>query len=99
RLYPDGSLDDTLNPGTDGDVRTLAVQTDGKLVVGGTFTVLGDETHDNIGRVNADGTVDSSFIPVAGAAVRALAVQADGKIIAGGLFTTLDGNTLNHIGR
>src|SRR5688572_9834223 len=32
---------DDFNPGTNGEVRALAVQADGKILVGGTFTMLG----------------------------------------------------------
>ncbi len=42
---------------------SLAVQADGKILVGGYFTTLGGQTRNNIGRLNADGTVDTSFNP------------------------------------
>ena len=57
----------------------MAVQPDGKIVVGGNFWQIGTETHVNIGRLNADGTVDSGFTVSANGEVRALAVQKDGK--------------------
>jgi len=47
-------------------VRCLAVQTDGKILVGGWFTTLGGQSRTNIGRLNADGTLDTSFNPGAG---------------------------------
>ncbi len=34
RLNPDGSLDTTFNPGANGDVDLLALQPDGKILVG-----------------------------------------------------------------
>src|SRR5713226_8448510 len=87
-------LPDSFNPGTGGtrpDVRSLAVQADGNILVGGQFTTLGGQSRLCIGRLNADGTLDTSFNPGADYLVNSLAVQADGKILAGGSFTTLGG--------
>ncbi len=96
RLNADGSLDTGFNPGTDGEVRAIAVQEDGKIVVGGLFTKLGNGatvTRINIGRLNPDGSVDESFDPSASYTVMALAIQPDGKILVGGAFTALGGGT------
>ena len=41
----------------------LAVQADGKILVGGDFTTLGGQTRNYLGRLNADGTLDSGFNP------------------------------------
>jgi len=92
---PDGGF----NPGANGDVTALAVQADGKIVVGGWFTTLGGQTRNYIGRLNPDGTLDATFDPGANNNVYALAVQADGKIVVGGAFTTLGGQPRNYIGR
>ena len=96
RLNADGSLDPSFNPGANGQVVALAVQADGKILVGGGFTTLGGggtgtTARSCIGRLNADGSLDTSFDPGAKAEVLALAVQPDGKILVGGLFTTLGG--------
>jgi uncharacterized delta-60 repeat protein len=95
RLNADGSVDATFNPGANQRVETIAVQADGKVLLGGIFSGLGGGTGTtprfNIGRVNADGTVDQDFIPGANQLVMALAVQADGRILVGGAFTTLGG--------
>jgi uncharacterized delta-60 repeat protein len=81
-------------------VHCLALQSDGKILVGGSFTTLGGQSRDNIGRLNVDGTVDTSFKPGAGPGeVFGLAVQADGKILVGGHFTTLGGQSRIGIGR
>src|SRR2546427_688361 len=77
-------LPDSFNPGTGGsypNVYSLAVQADGKILVGGGFAMLGGQSRTNIGRLNADGTLETSFNPgVGGVAypyVYSLAVQAD----------------------
>ena len=106
RLNVDGSVD-TFDPGADQLVQTIAVQSNGKIVVGGFFSTLGgggtgSDIRNAIGRVDADGNIDPDFDPGAGGGVSALAVQPDGKIVAGGDFTSLgDGGatTRNFIGR
>ena len=52
---------DAFNPGTDGLIHAIAVQPDGKILVGGQFTVLGGLEHTNLARLNKDGTVDLSL--------------------------------------
>src|SRR6185436_5554472 len=64
RVEADGAIDGAFNPGANSisGVNTLALQADGKILVGGTFTGLGNATgttpRSNIGRLNTDGTVD-----------------------------------------
>src|SRR5437016_9545398 len=88
RLNPDGTLD-AFNPNANGTVYAIAVQADGKILAGGTFTNIGGQTRNNIARLNPDGTLDA-FNPNANSEVDAIAVQADGKILAGGAFRTND---------
>ena len=103
RLSPDGTLDASFNPGANGPVQALAVQPDGKILIGGAFTMLGGggtgTTPGNfIGRVNSDGSVDptfnlDSFIGTGpNGSVGSIVVQPDGKILVGGGFTSLDGD-------
>ncbi len=107
RLNSDGTLDTEFNPGASGDsypsVNSVAVQADGKILVGGTFTSLGGQARNCIGRLHPDGTLDTEFNPGAGTStlsfVESLAVQADGKILVGGGFTNLSGQTRNRIAR
>jgi uncharacterized delta-60 repeat protein len=55
RLNPDGALDSTFNPGAGGgsypSVYSLAVQADGKVLVGGSFTILGGQPRNGLGRL------------------------------------------------
>jgi uncharacterized delta-60 repeat protein len=103
RLNADGSLDTNFNPGTgvDGDVSALAVQADGKVLIGGSFTSYNDTERNNIARLNAAGTLDGSFDPRSGAdgQVSTLAVQADGKVLIGGFFSSYNGTARNNIAR
>ena len=41
RFHANGSLDQAFNPNADGTVRTLALQPDGKVLLGGDFYTIG----------------------------------------------------------
>ncbi len=109
RLNVDGSLDTTFDPRANGIVYALAVQPDGKLLVGGEFTSFspnggGAITRNKIARLNADGSVDTAFDPNANSTVNALVLQPDGKLVVGGFFNSLSPNgggasTRNRIAR
>jgi hypothetical protein len=45
-------------------VQSLAVQADGKILVGGIFTTLGGQARNHIGRLNSNGTLDTTFKPL-----------------------------------
>ncbi|MGV8118813.1 MAG: carboxypeptidase regulatory-like domain-containing protein [Candidatus Xenobiia bacterium LiM19] len=106
RVNTDGSLDTSFNVGTGfnstGTVWALAVQSDGKIVVGGNFTTYNGSTCKYITRLNSDGSLDTSFAPASTGAdnlVNAVALQSDGKIVIGGVFSSYDGNTCWRIAR
>lgn len=86
RLNPDGTLDTTFsaNAGPSGEVDSVALQTDGRIMVGGLFGDLGGQQRGYLGRLNGDGTFDSSFTPQVGSEASALVLQRDGKLLAGG---------------
>ena len=107
RLNADGTGDTafTTNAGTvaNSNVHTIAVQSDGKILLGGTFTTFNGVTVNRIARLNADGTRDTAFTTNTGTGpnktVYTIAVQPDGKILVGGQFTTFSGVTVNRIAR
>ncbi len=103
RLNVDGSLDTTFDPGSgpDASVRALAIQTDGKIVIGGLFESVNGAASSHIARLQPSGVVDSSFITGEGAndSVYAIALQTDGKIVVGGEFTRANGVNRNRINR
>ena len=91
RLNADGSVDAGFNTafGPNGTVLAMAIQPDGKILIGGFFTLLGNSVPRNaVARLNADGSFDPTFNPGDGAdgTVRALTLQSDGKIYVGGDF-------------
>src|SRR5947207_3190779 len=100
RLNADGTRDTTFNPGgvgADNSVAAVALQPDGKIVLGGFFTKYNSDAaaSDMVMRLNADGTRDTTFNPGglgADSDVQAVAVQADGEIVIGGEFTRYNGD-------
>ena len=48
--------------GANGPVAALAVQPDGKVIIGGNFTTFNDVGRNRIARLNADGTLDPAFL-------------------------------------
>jgi uncharacterized delta-60 repeat protein len=55
------TLDNDFAPTFDGPVRTVAVQSDGRVVVGGAFASVNGTPRGKLVRLNADGSVDASF--------------------------------------
>lgn len=96
RLHRDGTRDSRVvsGGGFDGEILSLAVQPDGKLIVGGNIGQFFDVGSDNfvstgnVARLNANGTIDQGFASTAfvNGGVNSLLVQPDGKILAGGDF-------------
>ncbi|MFH0895556.1 MAG: T9SS type A sorting domain-containing protein [Bacteroidota bacterium] len=98
-----GAIDSTFNPGTGANngIKTSALQSDGKIIIGGSFYSFNETSRNNIARVNADGTLDATFDPGTGASsfVETVALQSDGKILIGGYFTSYNGTSRNYIAR
>ncbi|MDO5981504.1 T9SS sorting signal type C domain-containing protein [Flavivirga spongiicola] len=103
RLNSDGSLDTSFNIGTgaNGTIYATAVQSDGKIIIGGDFTAYNGTGVNKVARLNSDGSLDTSFNIGIGAnsLVLTAAVQSDGKIIISGYFTAFNGSLVNRVAR
>lgn len=91
-LNTNGSLNTTtLSPfSTTGRVYCSAIQSDGKLLIGGDFLGYSYSGNTRLIRINTDGTFDTSFVfngTGANSTVNVTQTQSDGKIIIGGNFT------------
>lgn len=89
RFNIDGTVDQTFDVGVgpNDNVFALALQPDGKLIVGGEFSRWNNLAVNGLVRLKVDGTLD--FIFTSTGRTHALAVTADGKILAGGSFNAL----------
>jgi uncharacterized delta-60 repeat protein len=103
RLNVDGSLDADFDPGTGADniVRTIAIQTDGKIIIGGSFTTYNGIASSRLARLNADGSLDNTFAIGSGVnnAVFKSFIQLNGKIVIVGLFNSYNGTGRIRIAR
>lgn len=81
-------------------VRALALQSDGKTLLGGQFDSVLGVARSNLARLNPDWTLDRSFSPppVEGM-VHTLAVQKDGRVLIGGDFAAVAGQPRSGLAR
>ena len=102
RYNLDGSIDKAFGsgsgmPGANGTVLALAVQPDGKIVVGGNFSTVFGQPRRSIARLNTDNTLDAPLVPQNSldGTINATSIQPDNTVIAGGAFTLLNKSTSN----
>jgi uncharacterized delta-60 repeat protein len=83
RLNADGSLDTSFNPtfSNNAYIASIAVQTDGKILVGGTFSGVNGFSRTNLVRLDADGSLDSSFNAGNISGVNQIEVLPDGRYL------------------
>jgi uncharacterized delta-60 repeat protein len=103
RINTDGSNDVSFVLGSgfdDGTVQSIAIQPDGKLVVGGSFTSYNGVGATRIIRLNPDGSRDTSFVIGSGFDdYPHVAIQSDGKIVCVGDFSSYNGNGATRVAR
>lgn len=103
RLNPDGTLDTTFNMGTgvNNNIYSIAVQTDGKILISGLFTSYNGVSRNRFARLNADGTLDTAFDPGVGPdnAIYSIVTQTNGQIIIAGNFKKYNGTSKECIAR
>ena len=109
RLNANGTLDSGFRAVLGGrgipelTVYAIAVQPDGKIVIGGAFAFVNGQPRTNIARLNLDGTLDMSFYPAAAGEtwnyVSSLLLESNGKIVLAGQFGALNGEPRNGLGR
>ena len=99
RLNPDGSVDNTFNPGsgTTGNsgngtngTYDVVVQPDGRILLAGFFNAYNGTQSPGVVRVNTDGSLDASFVVGNGVGrgnfAQTVSFLPNGQIIVGGNF-------------
>ncbi len=123
RLNSDGSLDSSFDPGIGFGVEnssyfpinSIAIQPDGKIIVGGSFNSYNGASAKALVRINSNGSIDTSFNTGTGfvlfgtyisgnvyeyvGEIKTTALQPDGKIIVGGIFVKYNGTAIRNITR
>src|ERR1039458_7019036 len=72
-------------------VRTLAVQGDGQILIGGTFTNVSGSAHPYFARVGTNGVVDAGFVAQVSAGPTRIQPLLDGRILISGSFSNVNG--------
>jgi hypothetical protein len=83
-------IDGTFDPGSgaDDDVFALALQPDGRILIGGAFTTVNGENRTYLARLLTHGLPDPDFIPPPiNNELRAVIVQPDDRILIAGDFS------------
>jgi uncharacterized delta-60 repeat protein len=98
RINTDGTRDLTFSVGNGANtvVSAVALQSDGKTIVGGQFTSFSGSAVNRLVRVNTNGTRDTSFNVGTGldgnVSANGITIAADGTIYCLGSFTTYSGS-------
>lgn len=95
RLETTGAFDNTyaISPvllnSTFGSLNSIALQTDGKLVLGGNFSTVGGAPASNVARLSTTGLLDAGFMAptFASGSVSKVVIQPNGRVLLGGFFT------------
>ncbi|HEX2746846.1 MAG TPA: choice-of-anchor D domain-containing protein [Verrucomicrobiales bacterium] len=102
RLNVNGTLDGGFSTGFFEDTPTLnciAVQPDGKILVGGTYASSTTSTRYYLNRFQSNGQADATFSAVMNDDVYSITLQCDGRMICTGRFTTVNGVARKYIAR
>lgn len=95
----DGTIDNTFNVQADGAITSVALQADGKLIVGGSFQNIAGAPRQNLARLLDNGTIEAAFVADANYPVNAVAVQGDQRILVGGAFDRIGGRSMTRLAR
>ncbi|WP_281924667.1 T9SS sorting signal type C domain-containing protein [Flavobacterium collinsii] len=102
RLNSDGTYDstfDTTVAATAGIIYNICPQSDGKIIITGSFTKYNNSTVNRVARVLSNGSLDPSFITGSGSSanITNAIILPDGKILLTGNFTVFNTIAANRI--
>jgi uncharacterized delta-60 repeat protein len=89
RLNSNGTLD--ISSAANSQIEAVKIQPDGKILIGGGFSIISGVARNGIARLNANFAVDPTFTTFANRGVSDIQLQSDGKILLGGGFTRING--------
>jgi len=110
RLWPNGQVDASFNPppstSVDSEyaVDAIAVQTDGRILVGGNFNTMGGLPYGALARLDPNGSLDETFPPITGlqedgdGGVNSIVIQDQTRAVVGGVFDDGRGLIRIHLG-
>ena len=97
RLNTDGTLDTSFNSGLgpDSHAQVIAPQSDGKIIIGGSFRSYSGLSQENLARINPDGSLDLAFRTTPNSSVYDIKILSNGKTLIAGDFSTVNGISKN----
>jgi uncharacterized delta-60 repeat protein len=102
RLLGNGTLDSSFDPGSvaSDNISAVALQADGRVLIGGNFTLNNGSTEDWLARLNTDGSLDTTFGDVIiNGTPGGISLTGDGHLLINGAFTFAYGHSYNKIAR
>ncbi|HSH67851.1 MAG TPA: T9SS type A sorting domain-containing protein, partial [Bacteroidia bacterium] len=102
RLKENGNIDLSFNTGSgaNGKVNAIAIQLNGKILIGGKFTSYNGNACTNLARLNSNGSFDNSFSGAgADGEIRKIVIDNDGRIVIAGDFENVNGEPHRAIAR
>ena len=89
-----GAPDPVSPRNSNGSITKAIPQPDGKVIVAGNFSYIGNVEKAGIARLKADGTLDPTFDAGTGVngSINLVALQSDGKVLITGAFTAMAGD-------
>jgi uncharacterized delta-60 repeat protein len=108
RLNADGTIDVNFNSGiafSNGYVKTITVQPDDRIILGGQFSGTFTGTDNivypvrRITRLNSDGSYNTSFKTILNNICYTSAIDSEGRIMIGGAFNSVNGAAKYRIAR
>ena len=103
RLTTDGSPDNSFSTGTGADlgIHSIAVRPDGKILIGGLFTMYNGAETGFLAQLQPNGVLDTTFQAGTNidSGILSVILQEDEKILIGGFFDTYNGINRMRIAR
>lgn len=95
RLNQDGSLDTSFDPGLgpNSPAETIAFQSDGKILIGGSFNTYDGLSQKFVARLNSEGSLDYLFRTTPNSTICKILPLNNGKIFLGGSFSSINGKS------
>ena len=97
RVNPNGSLDTAFQTasglGANGLVRSVVINSDGTILIGGDFTSYNNVTRNHVARLNPDGSLDTTFDPGTGLNGPVYSIASSPGLV---LLTATNGNGLEN---
>jgi uncharacterized delta-60 repeat protein len=103
RLNPDGSVDQTFNPGQgpNSTVFGVGLLSDGRIAIAGNFSQVDGINRGGVAVLDTNGALDQTFVPTNAfnSSIYNLAVQTGDRIIVSGAFTQYGSQPAQYVAR